>query len=55
MSRADAYAKFVYGSKYMVDNADYDVDDMIDYNSNEYAYCNNNCMDCTLQCPYQEY
>ena len=57
MSRASANMRFVYGSNCMGDTNynDYDINDMIDYNTDDNSYCNNDCMDCVLHCPYKEY
>jgi hypothetical protein len=53
-------AKFVYGSKWMNDNLNYNTEDM-EYNDRDYAdynghiSCNNDCYNCMLDCPYKKY
>jgi hypothetical protein len=55
MTKAGAERRFIYGSQYMSDNVNYDIDDVIHYGANDGTYCNYDCFNCTADCPYKEY
>ena len=51
--------RFIFGSMKINEMTEYDADE--EYISNEViendnsSYCNNDCLHCTLECPYKEY
>lgn len=50
--------RFIYGSKCMSEMAEYDAYEEYEYNeisTIEGGYCNNDCFNCMLECPYKEY
>ena len=52
--------RFIYGTECMNKMAEYDAYEGYE-NSNKsadnenFAYCNNDCLHCMLECPYKEY
>jgi hypothetical protein len=60
MTKSVAERRFICGSQYMSNNADYenvnyDTDDMVYYGANDNTYCNYDCFNCTVDCPYKKY
>lgn len=50
--------KFIYGSECMSRITEYDVNETYDNNESnidEGGYCNNDCSNCMLECPYKGY
>ena len=47
---------YVYSTNMMFKNIEYDIDDMcVITDDTETAVCNNDCMNCMLECPYREF
>lgn len=58
MSRWSANAtktRFIYGSNFMENDSNYDIDNMFDTDIAENGSCNNDCANCMLECPYKAY
>ena len=55
MSKLTAQARYKYGSKVLSEAVEYDNDETFDYNAKDYdnEFCNNNCLNCELDCPYK--
>ena len=50
--------RFIYGTEAMSKMAEYDAYEGYDNRENsavEGSYCNNDCLNCMLECPYKEY
>jgi hypothetical protein len=50
--------RFIYGSEGMNKLAEYDAYEGYENRDNsavEDGYCNNDCFNCVLECPYKEY
>ena len=51
--------RFIYGSEGMNRMAEYDAYEEYEISSsnetNEGGYCNNDCLNCMVNCPYKEY
>lgn len=56
MQKNSVVAKYIYGTDMMVKNTEYDIDDMCSSTvDGETTVCNNDCMNCILECPYKEF
>lgn len=48
--------RFIYGTEAMSRMAEYDAYEEFEiYEEIDNAYCDNNCLNCMLECPYKEY
>ena len=48
--------RFIYGTEVMSKMAEYDAYEGYENSeATEGAYCNNNCLNCMLECPYKEH
>lgn len=51
--------RFIYGTEVMSKMAEYDAYEEYENSNNstieESSYCNNDCLNCMLDCPYKEY
>lgn len=50
-------SRFIYGTEYLGRETGYDAFEEYDNNNmvDESSYCNNDCLNCVLECPYKEY
>jgi hypothetical protein len=55
MTGKEATTRFIYGSKEINKMAEYENDYSIELSAGENHFCNNNCYDCEMVCPYKEY
>ena len=55
MTKREATARFIYGSKEMNNRVEYDNDYSVEVSTDESNFCDNNCFECEMVCPYKEY
>lgn len=56
MTKKETTIRFIYGSKEINKIVEYDNDEIVvNENTGDDGFCDNNCYSCEMVCPYKEY